>query len=145
MEFERKIFPGFMTADILNEIQKNDVRITVRSSGLQRQDHLHVNVSTILHGKQKEMKNYVKKSKRVEEYARRFPRGHWSFLGPGSEKKWYATYNSKPNGCWDRTAETMMQFFRKIWSPSVPLYQCLGERRIKKHSRRKDNNTFHSK
>ena len=29
--------------------------------------------------------------KRVEEYARRFPRGHWSFLGPGSEKKWYAT------------------------------------------------------
>ena len=70
MEFERKIFPGFMTADILNEIQKNDVRITVRSSGLQRQDHLHVNVSTILHGKQKEMKNYVKKSKRVEEYAR---------------------------------------------------------------------------
>ena len=26
-------------------------------------------------------------SKRVEEYARRFPRGHWSFLGPSSERK----------------------------------------------------------
>ena len=25
-------------------------------------------------------------SKRVEEYARISPRGHWSFLGPGSEK-----------------------------------------------------------
>ena len=29
MEFEWKIFPGFTTAGILNELQKNDGRITV--------------------------------------------------------------------------------------------------------------------
>ena len=56
-------------------------------------------------------------SKRVEEYAQRFPRGHWSFLGPGSEKKWYATYNCKPNGSWVRTAEKMMQNFQRSGHP----------------------------
>ena len=28
---------------------------------------------------------------------------------------------------------------------NIPLYQCLGERTLKKLRRRKDNNTFHSK
>ena len=98
-----------------------------------------------LYGMQKEMKNYVKiVQKRFEEYARRFPRGHWSFLGPGSGKKWYATYSSKPNGCWDRTAEKIMQNFRRSGHPIFSLCQSLGERTIKKQRRRKDNNTFHS-
>ena len=30
----------------------------------------------------------VNDSKTIKEYAERFPRGRWSFLGPGSEKKW---------------------------------------------------------
>ena len=70
--------------------------------------------STTLYGMQKEMKNYVKKSKRVEEYARRFPRGHWSFPRLGSEKKRVQI---------SKTSE-----------PNVPLYQCLGERTIKKQA-----------
>ena len=41
-------------------------------------------------------------------YARRFSPGRWSFLGPGSEKKWYSTHESKPHGEWDRVAELMM-------------------------------------
>ena len=34
------------------------------------------------------------------KYARRFPRGHWSLLRPGLEKK--------PNRKWDRTAASMI-------------------------------------
>ena len=50
--------------------------------------------STTLYGMQKEVTNYVKINQRqFKEYAERFPRGHWSFLGPGSEKKWYGTYD----------------------------------------------------
>ena len=30
--------------------------------------------------------------------------GQWSFIGPGSEKKWYPSENS-PQGEWDRIAE----------------------------------------
>ena len=56
--------------------------------------------SSTLNGKQEEMK------KSVAEYARQFPRGHWSFLGPGSEKvvrnlrwhtKWTLDANSGEN------------------------------------------------
>ena len=57
----------------------------------------------------------------VSIYARRFSPGKWSFLGPGSEKKWYSTHGSKPQGEWDRVAEQMMiKIFRKR-TPSFPM------------------------
>ena len=34
-------------------------------------------------------------SKTLQHYVRRFLRGHWSFVGHGSEKKWYGTYGSR--------------------------------------------------
>ena len=34
----------------------------------------------------------------VSTFAKRFPSGRWSFLGPGSEKKWYSTYIDRPRG-----------------------------------------------
>ena len=42
--------------------------------------------------------------------------GH-SFLGPGSEKKWYSTCNERPRGEWDRVAELMMIKFRESGHP----------------------------
>ena len=56
-------------------------------------------------------------SKTVAEYARRFPRGHWSFLGPGTEKKWHGTYTDKPDKSWDRMAEEMMLNFSDSGHP----------------------------
>ena len=44
-------------------------------------------------------------------FAKRFPPGRRSFLGPGSEKKWYSTCNDRPQGEWDRVAEQMMMEF----------------------------------
>ena len=42
--------------------------------------------------------------------ARRFGIGQWSFIGPGSEKKWYSSENS-PQGAWDDIAEQMLLEF----------------------------------
>ena len=47
-------------------------------------------------------------AKLVSIHAKRFSPGRWSFLGPGSEKKWYSTHEIKPQGEWDRVAELMM-------------------------------------
>ena len=44
----------------------------------------------------------------VSKYARRFPCGRWSFLGPGSERKWDKNCSDKPDGNLDRTAEMMI-------------------------------------
>ena len=40
--------------------------------------------------------------------ARRLGAGQWSFLGPGSEKKWYSISEDSPQGEWDKMAEKMM-------------------------------------
>ena len=41
-------------------------------------------------------------------FAKRFLTGRWSFLGPGSETKWYSIYLERPQGEWDRVAGLMM-------------------------------------
>ena len=35
----------------------------------------------------------------------------WSFIGPGSEKKWYSISEDSPQGEWDSMAEKMMLEF----------------------------------
>ena len=47
----------------------------------------------------------VNNSKPIKHYAERFPRCRCSFIGPGSEKEWYGTYDGKPAGSWNRMAE----------------------------------------
>ena len=63
----------------------------------------------------------VANSKIVADYARRFAHGHWSFLGLGSEKKWYGTHTYKPNGEWDRVPEDMMLNFGESGRPVFPV------------------------
>ena len=63
----------------------------------------------------------VHNSKTIIEYPERFPRGHRSFLGPGSEKKWYGTYDGKPDGSWNRTARKMVQ---NCEGSGHPIFRC---------------------
>ena len=50
-------------------------------------------------------------------YAKRFGAGQWSFLGPGSEKKWYSICEDSAQGEWDRIAEKMMLTFAESTHP----------------------------
>ena len=61
--------------------------------------------------------NCIASALRVTEYGRRFTQGHWSFLGPRSEKTWYGTHVNKPHGEWDKTAEGMMLNFAESGHP----------------------------
>ena len=53
----------------------------------------------------------------VSEHARKFPHGHWSFLGPGSEQKWYGTNTYKLDGQWDRVADLIVLNFAESGHP----------------------------
>ena len=46
----------------------------------------------------------------VKVLRRKFGVGQWSFIGPGSEKKWYSA-ESSPQGAWDNIAEEMLLEF----------------------------------
>ena len=58
----------------------------------------------------------LKNANIVKTFAGRFGIGQWSFIGPGSEKKWYPSENS-PQGEWDRIAEDMLLEFAKSGHP----------------------------
>ena len=49
---------------------------------------------------------------------KRFGKGQWSFIGPGSEKKWYCISEDSPQGAWDNIAEEMLLEFAKSGHPT---------------------------
>ena len=65
----------------------------------------------------------------VKTFAKRFGIGQWSFIGPGSEKKWYPSENS-PQGEWDRIAEDMLLEIYKKWTSHFPCNDTIVQRKI---------------
>ena len=66
----------------------------------------------------------------VKVLARRFGVGQWSFIGPGSEKKWYSAENS-PQGAWDHIAEEMLLEFAESRHPTFRAKTPLSRSQLK--------------
>ena len=104
-EFEWKIFPGIMTLDLFEKIQ------SLMRDLLCKPEHfkdriIFTSMYNDIEWRAKGNKERCEyNSQTVADYARRFPRGHWSFLGPGSDKKWYGTYTNRSDGSWNQSAE----------------------------------------
>ena len=95
IEFEWNIFPGFTSLQILRIICKSGTlnlrNVQTGSSSCQ--------CSTTLIGQEKKMMEICRSnSAKDKEYAKRFSQGHWTFFGPGDEKKWYGTPLYTPEG-----------------------------------------------
>ena len=73
----------------------------------------------------------------VSLYAKKFGAGPWTFIGPGSEKKWYSISEDSPQGEWDRTAEKMFVELAEsgcpIFRATSPLYR--GKLKSKGHGK----------
>ena len=73
----------------------------------------------------------------VSLYARKFGTGQWSFIGSGSEKKWYSMKEDSPQGIWDNIAEKMSLEFAEsgcpIFRATTPLSR--GQLRSKGHGK----------
>ena len=68
--------------------------------------------------------------------ARRFGIGQWSFIGPGSEKKWYSSENS-PQGAWDDIAEQKLLEFAESGHPTFRATTPLSRGTLKSKGRGK--------
>ena len=53
----------------------------------------------------------------VTFYAMKFGIGQWSFIGSGSEKKWYSMEENSPQGAWDHIADEMLLEFAESGCP----------------------------
>ena len=72
----------------------------------------------------------------VKKFAGRFGIGQWSFIGPGSEKKWYPSENS-PQGAWDHIAEDMPLEFAESGHPIFRATAPLSRGQLKSKGRGK--------
>ena len=116
MEFEWNIFPGFTSLQLINKVHEFMTQMGDPSQFHERLIFMSM-FSDIIWGSEDNERECDANANLVSIYARRFPLGRWSFLGLGSEKKWYSTYESKPQGEWDRVAELMMIRFRESGHP----------------------------
>ena len=67
----------------------------------------------------------------VTLYAKRVGKGQWSFIGPGSEKKWYSIKENSPQGIWDKLAEKMLVEFAESGCPIFRATTPLSRGRLK--------------
>ena len=68
--------------------------------------------------------------------ARKFGVGQWSFIGPGSEKRWYSSENS-PQGAWNHIADEMLLEFEESGHPTFRATTPLSRGQLKSKGRGK--------
>ena len=109
-EFEWNIFPGFTTLqlcdkinDLLSDLGQTPETFTGRILFMS----MFNDISCVRKGNQEKC---LANARVVKVLAKRFGIGQWSFIGPGSEKKWYSAENS-PQGAWDHIADEMLLEF----------------------------------
>ena len=122
MEFEWKMFPGLSTIRILKQIQQMMTELQCEPENfIGRIIFMSMFNDTVWDAKGND-ESCVNNSKTIEKYARRLPRGHGSFLGSGSEKKWYglqARWILESN-CRENAAD-----FRRNRSSGIPWHRAL--------------------
>ena len=96
-----------------------------------RTDHLHVDVQRHLMGTWRQWTGMRMKPQTCFDLCEKIFNRRWSFLGPESEKKWYSTHESKPQGEWERVAELMMIRFGEGRHPVLPIHESIVPRTLK--------------
>ena len=127
-EFEWNIFPGFTTlqlcgkvTDLLSKFGEAPETFTGRILFMS----MFNDISCDGKGNEEE---FVANAKVVSIFAKKFGIGQWSFIGPGSEKKWYSMEEKCPQGIWDHIADKMLLEFAEsgcpIFRATTPLSRC---------------------
>ena len=123
-EFEWNIFPGFTTlqlCDKINDLLSNLGQTPATFTGRILSMSMFNDISC---DRNDNIGECLGNAESVKSFARRFGIGQWSFIGPGSEKKWYSSENS-PQGAWDNIAEQMLLEFAEsghlVFCATTPL------------------------
>ena len=115
-EFEWNIFPGFTSLQLCDRIS-NLLSSLGQSPETFTGRILFMSMFNDISCDRKDNKEQcLKNAEFVKTFAKRFGIGQWSFIGPGSEKKWYPSENS-PQGEWDHVAEDMLLRFAESGHP----------------------------
>ena len=116
-EFEWNIFPGFTTlqlcgkvTDLLSRLGETPETFTGRILFMS----MFNDISCDRRGNKEEC---LANAESVKVLAKKFSIGQWSFIGPGSEKKWSSAEQNSPQGAWDRIADEILLEFAESGHP----------------------------
>ena len=116
-EFEWNIFPGFRTLHLCGKVNDLLSRLGETSETFTRRILFMSMFNDISCEKKDNEEECLANAKVVSINAKKFGVGQWSFIGPGSEKKWYSMEEKIPQGIWDHIAEKMLLEFAESGCP----------------------------
>ena len=129
-EFEWNIFPGFTTLqlcgkvnDLLSDLGQTPETFTGRI--------LFMSMFNDISCDRKCNKEECLANARVKVLAKKFGIGQWSFIGPGSEKKWSSGEENSPQGIWGHIADEMLMEFAESGHPIFRVTTPLSRRTLK--------------
>ena len=136
-EFEWNIFPGFTTVQLCDKV--NDLLSSLGQSpetftGRILFMSMFNDISCDGKGNKEEC---LANARVVKVLARKFGVGQWSFIGPGSEKKWYSVEENSPQGARDNIAEEMLLEFAESGHPTFRATTPLSRSILKSKGRGK--------
>ena len=140
-EFEWNIFPGFTSLQLCDKI------INLLSSLGQSPETFTGRIlfmsmfNDISCDRYDNKDECLKNAEFVKTFSKRFGIGQWSFIGPGSEKKWYPSENS-PQGAWDYVAEEMLLKFAESGHPIFRATTPLSKGKLKSKGKGKVSRHF---
>ena len=134
-------FPGFNTLQLSEDVKRLLLRLDETPENFTRRIIFMSMFNDISCGSEDNEKECLANVKLVSLYARKFGKGQWSFIGPGSEKKWYYISEDSPQGVWDKMAERMLVEFAEsgcpIFRATTPLskgqLKCKGHGKLSIH------------
>ena len=105
-EFEWNIFPGLTTLQLCNKVSDLLSRLGEEPGTFTRRIPFMSMFKDIACDGKGNKEECLANSKVVSILAKRFGIGQWSFIRPGSEKKWYSMDENSPQGIWDHIAKS---------------------------------------
>ena len=117
MEFKWNIYQGFTTLQLSQEVKELLLRSYETPENFTGRIIFMSMFNGISCGSKDNKKECESNAQLVSLFARRFGARQWSFLGPGSEEKWYSISADSPQGEWDMVAEMIMLKFAESGHP----------------------------
>ena len=136
-EFEWNIIPGFDTLQLCDKVKSLLSRLGVTPENFTGRILIMSMFNDTSCGTKDNEKECLANARLVSLYARKVGKGQWSFIGLGSEKKWYSMREDSPQGIWDNLAERMLIEFAEsgctIFRATTLLYR--GQLKSKGHGK----------
>ena len=105
IELEWNTFPGFTTLQLRQKVQELLLRLGETPEKFTGRIIFLSMFNDISWGSEDNEKECESNAELVSLYAKRFGKGQWSFIGPGSEKKWSSMEEDSPEGICDNSSD----------------------------------------